>query len=176
MDNIRKSAKSTSVAPCPPPPPPTKKKTNNKKQEVNIIRTGRAGEENILFEAPQKLCLSGGPWNSKGEKGKKKDEKRGKRKEGRKKKRKLWCVRVRKGESIEERNNCRDFGKELLGKHRSSNVSVSTIAFFFYSGAPWVSKSTHPRKFGNHVTVHRPLPARPSAPQAKQMLNLTLSS
>ena len=29
-------------------------------------------------------------------------------------------------------------------------------------GAPWVSKSTHPRKFGNHVTVHRPQPARPS--------------
>ena len=27
------------------------------------------------------------------------------------------------------------------------------------------SKSTHPRKFGNHVTVHRPQPARPSAPQ-----------
>ena len=23
------------------------------------------------------------------------------------------------------------------------------------SRAPWVSKSTHPRKFGNHVTVHR---------------------
>ena len=35
-------------------------------------------------------------------------------------------------------------------------------------GAPWVSKSTHPRKFGNHVTVHRPQPARPSAPQAYQ--------
>ena len=33
--------------------------------------------------------------------------------------------------------------------------------------APWVSKSTHPRKFGNHVTVHRP-PARPSAPQGNQ--------
>ena len=30
-------------------------------------------------------------------------------------------------------------------------------------GAPWVSKSTHPRKFGNHVTVHRP-----SAPQGNQ--------
>ena len=30
----------------------------------------------------------------------------------------------------------------------------------FFSGAPWVSKSTHPGKFGNHVTVHRP-PARP---------------
>ena len=35
-------------------------------------------------------------------------------------------------------------------------------------GAPWVSKSTHPRKFGNHVTVHRPQPARPSAPQENQ--------
>ena len=23
------------------------------------------------------------------------------------------------------------------------------------SGAPWVRKSTHPRKCGNHVTVHR---------------------
>ena len=33
------------------------------------------------------------------------------------------------------------------------------------SGAPWVSKSTHPRKFGYHVTVHRQ-PAPPSAPQA----------
>ena len=30
------------------------------------------------------------------------------------------------------------------------------------------SKSTHPRKFGNHVTVHRPQPARPSAPQENQ--------
>ena len=29
-------------------------------------------------------------------------------------------------------------------------------------GAPWVTKSTHPRKFGNHVTVHRP-PACPPA-------------
>ena len=43
-------------------------------------------------------------------------------------------------------------------------------------GAPWVSKSTHPRKFGNHVTVHRPQPARPSAPQGNQCLILTLSS
>ena len=42
-------------------------------------------------------------------------------------------------------------------------------------GAPWVSESTHPRKFGNHVTVHRP-PARPSAPQGNQCLILTLSS
>ena len=37
-------------------------------------------------------------------------------------------------------------------------------------GAPWVSKYTHPRKFGNHVTVHRPPVARPSAPQGNQCL------
>ena len=41
-------------------------------------------------------------------------------------------------------------------------------------GAPWVSKCTHPRKFGYHVTVHRPPArppaARPSAPQAYQCL------
>ena len=37
-------------------------------------------------------------------------------------------------------------------------------------GTPWVSKSTHPRKFGYHVTVHRPPAARPSAPQAYQCL------
>ena len=35
-------------------------------------------------------------------------------------------------------------------------------------GAPWLSKSTYPRKFGNHVTVHRPPAARPSAPQGNQ--------
>ena len=35
-------------------------------------------------------------------------------------------------------------------------------------GAPWVIKSAHTRKLGNHVTVHRPLPARPSAPQGNQ--------
>ena len=44
-------------------------------------------------------------------------------------------------------------------------------------GAPWVRKSTHPRKFGNHVTVHRP-PARcPSVrTTGKLMFNHTLSS
>ena len=26
------------------------------------------------------------------------------------------------------------------------------------SGAPWVTKSTHPRKFGNHVTLHQSPP------------------
>ena len=36
--------------------------------------------------------------------------------------------------------------------------------------APWLSKATHPRKFGNHVTVHRPPTDRPSAPQDNQCL------
>ena len=35
------------------------------------------------------------------------------------------------------------------------------------SGAPWISKSTNRRKFGNPVTVHR-TSDRPSAPQAYQ--------
>ena len=44
-------------------------------------------------------------------------------------------------------------------------------------GAPWVSKSTHPRKFGNHVTVHRLQPARPSVRTTGiPMFTLTLSS
>ena len=44
-------------------------------------------------------------------------------------------------------------------------------------GAPWVSKSTHPRKLGNHVTVHRPQLARPSVrTTGKPMFNLALSS
>ena len=43
-------------------------------------------------------------------------------------------------------------------------------------GAPCVSKSTHPRKFGNYVTVHRP-PARPSVrTTGKPVFDLTLSS
>ena len=43
-------------------------------------------------------------------------------------------------------------------------------------GAPRVSKSTHPRKFGYHVTVYRP-PARPSARTTGiPMLTPTLSS
>ena len=37
-------------------------------------------------------------------------------------------------------------------------------------GAPLLSKSTHPRKFGNHVTVHRPPTDRPSASQENQCL------
>ena len=46
--------------------------------------------------------------------------------------------------------------------------------------APWVSKSSHPRKFSYHVTVHR-LPARPPAcPSVRTtgipMFTLTLSS
>ena len=40
------------------------------------------------------------------------------------------------------------------------------------SGAPWVSKSTHPRKFGNHVIVHRPFVHT----TGQTMFNFTLSS
>ena len=35
-------------------------------------------------------------------------------------------------------------------------------------GAPYLSKSTHPRKFGNHVTVRRLPTDLPSAPQDNQ--------
>ena len=46
--------------------------------------------------------------------------------------------------------------------------------------APWVSKSTHPRKFVNDVTVHRPSArpsVRPSVRTTEQpMFNLKLSS
>ena len=54
-------------------------------------------------------------------------------------------------------------------------IIVNTIIIIIISGAPrakrargtpWVNKSTHPRKFGNHVT-DRPTD-RPSAPQANQ--------
>ena len=41
-------------------------------------------------------------------------------------------------------------------------------------GAPYVSKSTLPRKFGNHVTVHRPSTVRPHL--GIPMFTLTLSS
>ena len=60
------------------------------------------------------------------------------------------------------------------GVVNSKQFRKSFIAEFWRAkracGAPWVSKSTHRRKFGNHVTVHRPPAARPSAPQAYQCL------
>ena len=37
-------------------------------------------------------------------------------------------------------------------------------------GAPQLSKSTHSKKFGDHVTVHRRLADRPYAPQGNQCL------
>ena len=53
----------------------------------------------------------------------------------------------------------------------------SFVQLLIYSGAParearageapWISKSTHPRKLGNHVTIHRTNDC-PSAPQAYQ--------
>ena len=53
---------------------------------------------------------------------------------------------------------------------------VEIWLFYFISGAPrareapYLRKSTHPRKFGNHVTVYRPLGDRPSAPQQNRCL------
>ena len=50
-----------------------------------------------------------------------------------------------------------------------TDLSVNSGALARASGARWISKSTHPRKFGNHVTVHWP-PRHPFAPQAQQCL------
>ena len=44
------------------------------------------------------------------------------------------------------------------------------------SGAPWVSKSTHPRKFGNQVTVHRTNDRPSIRTTGITMFPLTLSS
>ena len=44
------------------------------------------------------------------------------------------------------------------------------------SGAPWVSKSTHPRKFGNQVTVHRTNDRPSILTTGITMFPLTLSS
>ena len=41
--------------------------------------------------------------------------------------------------------------------------------------SPKLSKSTHPRKFGNHMTVHRPTARQPSVrTTGKPMFTLTL--
>ena len=57
-------------------------------------------------------------------------------------------------------------------EHKTRKFVVCVVAELWRvkraCGAPWVSKTTHPRKFGNHVTVHRPLPVRPSAAQGNQ--------
>ena len=54
----------------------------------------------------------------------------------------------------------------------SSSSSSSSSIIIIISGAPCVSKSTHPRKFGDHVTVHRPFVRTTGKP----MFNFTLSS
>ena len=43
--------------------------------------------------------------------------------------------------------------KPMTKRHVTNNARVG--------GAPLLSKFTHPRKFGNHVTVHRPTAVRP---------------
>ena len=47
--------------------------------------------------------------------------------------------------------------KKLTAKHWPYYI----VAELSLARARWESKSTHPRKFGNHVTVHRPLAVRP---------------
>ena len=56
------------------------------------------------------------------------------------------------------------------GANQNKRKSLSSDLVNTNSGAPRLSKSTHPRKFGNHVTVHRPPTDRPSAPQENQCL------
>ena len=80
--------------------------------------------------------------------------------------------------------------KEKRKRQKKSRTAVSILNFYRYlfylrsllliysmpvdnSGAPWISKSTHPRKFGNHVTVHRAQSVRTTG---KPMFNLSLSS
>ena len=38
---------------------------------------------------------------------------------------------------------------------KDKKYQASFVQLLIYSRAPWASKSTHPRKFGTHVTVHR---------------------
>ena len=64
-------------------------------------------------------------------------------------------------------------GTTLISRQfRTQNKSHPTCseAQARVGGAPLLSKSTHPRKFGNHVTVHRPPADRPSAAQESQCL------
>ena len=56
----------------------------------------------------------------------------------------------------------------FLFVYSKSYVVLAELRAKRASGSPWVNQSTHPRKFGNHVT-DRPTD-RPSAPQAYQCL------
>ena len=38
---------------------------------------------------------------------------------------------------------------------KDKKYQASFLQLLICSRAPWASKSTHPRKFGTHVTVHR---------------------
>ena len=55
---------------------------------------------------------------------------------------------------------------ELHARRKASRVG----------GAPYLTKSTHPRKFGNHVTVHRTKERPSDRATGKPMFTLTLSS
>ena len=70
-----------------------------------------------------------------------------------------WCQSLK---------NCWRKGKQWPC-HQTWKIKyqASFVQLLIYSRAPWASKSTHPRKFGTHVTVHR-TNNRPSASQAYQ--------
>ena len=66
-------------------------------------------------------------------------------------------------------------GQTLTAGYYINNILAELWRAKRARGAPWVSKSTNPRKIGNHVTVQRP-PARcPSVrTTGKSMFNPTL--
>ena len=59
--------------------------------------------------------------------------------------------------------------KSLVRKRQKCRASTGYIKDTVMTTS-LLSKSTQPRKFGNHVTVHRPTARRPSAPQENQCL------
>ena len=79
------------------------------------------------------------------------------------------------GQSSDEKSLYFDIWPLSSRTYRSyKRCTLPGFIFIIFSGAlarearlrsTWVSKSTHPRKFGNHVTVHHPpvrsLPVRP---------------
>ena len=84
------------------------------------------------------------------------------------------------GQSSDEKSLYFDIRPLPSRTYRSyKRCTLPGFIFIIFSGAlarearlrsTWVTKSTHPRKFGNHVTVHRPPAARRFAPQAYQCL------
>ena len=58
---------------------------------------------------------------------------------------------------------------------KDKKYQASFVQLLIYSRAPWASKSTHPRKFGTHVTVHR-TNNRPSAKKNGRRVLLSINN